>query len=392
MKWTAAVYTPECMKGVTPDEVILHPKECARLGRLPLADCEAQAHEWFARGVRPVLNWDVLQTEADFQRTCQQLRQLNWTSFSALRVQEMGAMQFALDELNIPLHLILETAHHNWQAIEALLDYAKDRIERVVLSLELPKETVADYTQKLHQRGIEVELMGLGPLLLFYTPRKLLGVRFEDEFTPEWIESLATSEESPHSGFAVVENQHGTFMFNPKDHGLIDLLDVVAEVGLDWLRLDLSGVQERALHQELAKLWDGMMKGERERGAQLKERYPKKLFRGFFGANRTDRLFPKLKNSRLQKRDDSFVAEVVDAAKDSHVALIVRDRQGLLKRGDRLMGLSPEGRERQIVVKSLRNSRGEEVESLSFGQIGLMPWTGGMVRKTMLYRNQEPTV
>jgi len=37
------------------------------------------------------------------------------------------------------------------------------------------------------------------------------------------LEAYGTSEESPHSGFPIVENRHGTFMFNVKDLSLLEI-------------------------------------------------------------------------------------------------------------------------------------------------------------------------
>lgn len=365
-------------------EIILECQDFSRLGRLSLDQTCEYAQSIHQAGMRPVLQWDVLQTQKDFEQTAQKIKGLNLSLFSALRVQEMGAFYFSLRELNIPLQLICETAHHNFRAIDELLKLGQERIERVILSLELEAPLLSQFIQQLHARKVQTELLVLGPILLFYTPRKLLGQHYEDEF--ESLESLATSEESPHSGFSVIENQHGTFMFHTKDHALFDQAQKVKDLNLDWARFEGNQLKDQALQVKCLQLLKACLeRGESDDILELKNLYPKKLFRGFFGVNKTDALFSKLKNTRIAREDHAYLGEVLDAQKDSYVAIAIKAQNTSLELGFKLRMMTPEGRERFITIKKLRNTQGQEVEKIESGQIAILPWTGGCVRKTIVY-------
>jgi hypothetical protein len=45
------------------------------------------------------------------------------------------------------------------------------------------------------------------------------------------------------------------------------------------------------------------------------------LMKGFYRANKTDILFTKLKNHRLQDRDETYVGEVIDVLKGEALVL-----------------------------------------------------------------------
>ena len=53
-----------------------------------------------------------------------------------------------------------------------------------------------------------------------------------------WYQAKANSEESPHRGFTIIENIHGSFMLNPKKQSLLQVLDQVLECGVEFLRVD----------------------------------------------------------------------------------------------------------------------------------------------------------
>jgi U32 family peptidase len=393
MKLTATLNHQDqiaAFKKAQVEEVILECRDFSRFGQWSLEEVQQLASLIAIAGLRPVLQWDLLQTQHDFAQTIKKIKQLNLSLFSAIRIQEMGAFHFALRELNIPIHLILETAHHNFMAISSLLDMGGEKIERVILSQELEARLVKQYTELLHQRNIEAELLVLGPILLFYTPRKLLGLHFEDEFDAtqkQPLKSWATSEESPHSGFTVIENQHGTFMFHTKDHALFDQPEIVANCHLDWGRFEGGQLNDLALQNECLTLLNSCLNLQDSKAIlALKSLYPKKLFRGFFGVNKTDALFSKLKNARVARSDEAYVGEVLDADKDQYIALSIKAQNTSLSVGDKLRMMTPEGRERLITIKRMRNTQGQEVTNIPSGHIAIIPWSGGLVRKTIAYR------
>ena len=164
----------EQLEKLPPDsvsEVILAHKRLSRLGKLetePLLELAEQAHE---RGLRVYLQWDLLATENDFRRMLQEvLEQIPLNSFDAIRVQDIGALEWLSQHPTKPkIHWIAETGHHNLLSLKRLVEYVGSTLERIVLSTELPLPILSEYCREL---SVSCELLAVGRILLFYSPRK----------------------------------------------------------------------------------------------------------------------------------------------------------------------------------------------------------------------------
>src|SRR5690606_12776528 len=131
---------------------------------------------------------------------------------------------------------IAENGNHNLRALEGWIELASGRMERIVLSIELSKTAISEYVTKLK---VPCELLGFGRILLFYTPRPLLSALVPERVSQnEELAALGESEESPHKGFPIVENQHGTFMFHIKEFCLVEFAKELKEMGLSYFRID----------------------------------------------------------------------------------------------------------------------------------------------------------
>src|SRR5690606_4190698 len=131
---------------------------------------------------------------------------------------------------------IAENGNHNLRALEGWIELASGRMERIVLSIELSKTVISEYVTKLK---VPCELLGFGRILLFYTPRPLLSALVPQKVSQnEELAALGESEESPHKGFPIVENQHGTFMFHIKEFCLVEFAHELKEMGLSYFRID----------------------------------------------------------------------------------------------------------------------------------------------------------
>src|SRR5690606_27178764 len=106
----------------------------------------------------------------------------------------------------------------------------------------------------------------------------------------------------PHKGFPLIENQHGTFMFHIKEFCLVDYAQELKENGLSYFRID-----QRFEEKKLREITELVRKFSEEEFLKFKEEYSQDLMRGFYLVNKTDVLFPKLKNSRLQQREGNYL-------------------------------------------------------------------------------------
>lgn len=345
-------------------------------------------------GLKTFFEWDVLATQSSFEQTLKECQKISWSVFDAVRVQDPGAMEWMRENHpEVKLHLILERGNHNLLGIKRWVGLYREQCTRVVLSLELSKEKLKDAIDALRSQNVEVEFLILGRILLFYTPRNLLSVPYFDHDEPETLsytqrpkEAIGHSEESPHSGFPLLENAHGTFMFNTKDHCLLENIAELKQLGLASARIDLRFGASAELLPNFVSLVKNF---EEEAAANLRQLWPAKVIRGYYNVNRSDRLFSKLKNARTQRRDESFAAEVVDAIKDSHLGLIVKHKKRPVKLGQNLKVLTPDGKHKSIKLNHIWDAQGIALESVEHDQVFFTKWTSGVSLKSMAYFDDE---
>lgn len=361
------------------EEVILEPKSLSRFGKLTSAEVESFAKRAKELGLRVLLEWDILMTEDVFQAKLTDIKTLSAFA-DALRVQDPGALHWAIDNSNLPLQFIAENGNHNLKALQGWVELAKGKLERIILSIELSRSAIEEYVTKL---SVPCELLGFGRILLFYTPRPLLSALVPEKMSQnEELAALGESEESPHKGFPIVENQHGTFMFHIKEFCLVDFAAELKSLGLSYFRIDQRWENPSRLSEisELAKSFSTSTFEE------LKANYSQDLMRGFYLVNKTDVLFPKLKNSRLQGRDANYIGEVLEAEKSSHLAIMIKNPKGL-KVTDQLKILHPKGEVFEAKIYSLRNLALEEVSEIPQGEVALIQFVGGVWVKSQVFFN-----
>jgi putative protease len=361
------------------NEVILATTLFSRVGFLSREDLLKAFDALAGTGIRLIFEWDILMTEDVFQTTVREFESLDLTRVDSFRLIDPGAISYILKNDKRPIQINLESsAFHNLLAIKTWLKTIGSRVERIVLSLELDKDTISEYVNEL---DIDVEYLVIGKILLFYTPRNLLTPIVNEPSNKEWIEVNANSEESPHKGFPIIENRHGTFMFNTKDHFLLDYIEEVESTGVGFIRVDSRFIDDDYL-KEVFRLF---RKPENVLGKSLKERYPVSTIRGFFHKNKSDVLFKKLKNHRLIRTDKNYLGEVIEVSKKNHIGIFIRSHITNLIVGSTVLLITPDGKEKESVVTSLVNSVGENISSLSYGDIIFIPHVSGISVRTNVY-------
>lgn len=356
------------IKGHGHQEVILEHQSLSRLGKADTTSFIELASRARELGLRVLLEWDILMTENVFSKVVQDLPAL-FPHVDSVRVQDPGAFEWIIKNSKLPIQFIAENGNHNEKALQGWIDHGQGRVERIILSIELNRDVLGNLIKDL---SVPCELLGFGRILLFYTPRALLSPLQDDKLTyNEELTALGESEESPHKGFPVVENRHGTFMFHIKEFSLVEYMEDLKVLGLDTFRLDLR--EEGLTYLDLLN--------EPEK---LKEAYPQDLMRGFYLVNKTDVLFPKLKNHRLQKRDGLYIGEVMEAEKGSHLAIIVKNPKGLQK-NQKIKILHPKGEEFEVEVRNLKDLSFEDVDHIPQNKLAIIPFLGGVWVKSQVF-------
>ncbi|EPZ51058.1 peptidase, U32 family [Bacteriovorax sp. BAL6_X] len=371
-------------------EVILATRLFSQVGKLSIEEMVHAVELLKSEAISYSLEWDILMTETRFAMYKQQFQKYADLGFKSIRLRDPGAINFCLNEYpDLMIDLLLDTGgHHNLNSIKVWKKLIGDRLRKIVLSIELSSSVIKEFCQEIHSWGIETELLVFGRILLFYTPRNLVSPLYSDEsLENDYLEVSGSSEESPHKGFPIVENQHGTFMFNTKDQFLLEYIDELKDCGVNDLRVDTRHLENNELLNDVVSLINSF---DKLKAKEIKDQFGNSTTRGFFHVNKSDVLFKKLKNKRTQRQDEGFLGEVVDVVKKSHMAILIKGMRGkefALKVGDELRLNTPDGKIKTTKVHKITHTNGRESDYAKTGELVLIPHVSGVSVKTMAYKN-----
>jgi len=322
---------------------------------------------------RLVFEWDILEQENKFKKTVELFKKLPIHEFSSIRIQDPGVVHFIKTHYPwLKIQLILETGNHNLVGLKKWEEYLGAQLERLILSNELSKEHLKSYGQTL---STPIEILCFGRILLFYSPRGLLKPLYDKK--SDYIEASGTSEESPHSGFPLIENRHGTFMFNVKDLSLIEHIKEMIDMNIVHLRLDLR-------FDDFFAQVGSFMQAINNQVELFKVEGPRPFIKGFYNINKTDVLFVKLKNNRIARNDANYLAEVVDVEKDVNLVIKMKKNYEVMA-NLKLKIITPEGKEKNIEVYEFLNSEKQKINHLINEKIVIIPFVNGVTVKSQVY-------
>ena len=374
--------TLKLIQNTSISEVILEHKTLSRMGRLDTDSLLSLTDEALESGLSPVLQWDTLCTESNFENCIKLLDDLPLSKFAAIRVQDIGAAEWVRHELpDIPLHFIAETGNHNLTGLLRWHEYFGQQLQRFALSSELPISTLNYYCRSL---TVPCEILAAGRILLFYTPRKLLGNDESSKNSFDFKEKILVPSDQPQRQIPTLENQHGTFMYHHKDLFLLDFIPELQNINLKVLRLDFR-------HMEIKSDWikkiDRLLGSfDKQTVRSLKSKWPSKITRGFFRANRTDLAIDRIKNPHRKDHGEALVGCVVEAVKEQHLIMLTRKS---FQSGKSLLGITPEGRECIISTESIHTTDGQPVSEIESGNLYQVPHVKYVTAETLVYSRPE---
>lgn len=353
-------------------EVILAPKALSRKGKLGFVELQVLAQKAKELGFDTILEWDVIATQNDFEVQEEFFKKLDLSYFDTIRMQDPGVLEYVMESTTKKIHWITEHGNHNLSGLMKWESYIGQRLTRLVISSELSFLKIQKYSKSLK---CPLEILILGKILLFYTPRALLGESDQA--------AHADSEESPHKGFFVEQNRHGTFMYHLKDLCLLNESQKLSELSHVYGRIEMSYLGDKKgsaflsalklLNDYSTEAWD-----------DFKEMYPVGLTKGFFLTNKTDVIFPKLKNYRLLRSDDCYVGEVADVLKGKYVIVAQKSHTNLLSVGDSVECFTPEGKTLSFQVSEIKTLGGVSLERAPAGELVMIPYKKAVVSKSVL--------
>ncbi len=347
-------------------EVIIGCRELSRSFDCSKEDFYEISHLAKTLNLKRVLCYDALICERDFNRVMSFFEIIDQDSYDYIRVQDLGVFEQLIELGHNQLQLILETAFHNKEAIKVILKNYGEVVSKIILSYELTLDLIKEYIEIITKENIGVELLCYGPILLFYSPRKLLSASLMTE-----KQVVANSLESPHKGYEILENLHGTFMYHLKD---LFIYEQLKNLSIDK-RIDPLFTKDG-----IEKFFDWLDNSN--------ERYPKqdrKFTQGYLAVNKTDVLFPKLKNTRLNRVDENFVGTVLENKKGSHIAVRVEGKR--VKKEDELYFINPEGKIINHTIQQLYDLSFNDISSAENQDIFLIKSLKKITPKTKVYLN-----
>ncbi|MBF0359933.1 MAG: U32 family peptidase [Oligoflexia bacterium] len=379
-------------------EVILSSKIFSLLSTLEIAELISLALECKKRKYisRLLLEIDILMTEDRLQLFKSEITSVETlfnTVFDAVRIKDLGALKFILERYpEIDVELILDNGPHNLQGIEAFVDQIGEKLKRVIVSAQLSKSSLIKYANKLK---VPLEILVLGRILLFYTPRKLLSYVDMDKYAE------ATSEESFHKNFQIIESAHGTIMFYPKDLCLLSYIDYFYQSCGEKInfRFDLREGNKLVIFDDIFKYFKYISRESCENSKsdssdlleKIKNRYAqecKTLIRGHIEENKTDSIFKKLKNYHLQKSkvDCLYVGKVLEVEKGSYMVVMIENKNLVLKVGDMIKIINPLGKEILFNVNKIENIEDlQELQTTEDNDLILLPFCKGVSPGSLIY-------
>jgi putative protease len=358
-------------------EVIIGSQQLSRFSTLSCEQTNELLKQCKSLGMKCVLDWDVLMTQNDFDTKTKALAGLDASLIDSIRVQDPGALNYILEQTSFNIQFLSISGNHNLEGLLAWRDIIGERLQRMVLSIEIPKQDLIHYQKELN---CDVEFLVFGRILLFYTPRNLLSSMLpedDDQRARPMLSALGESEESPHKGFPLIENSHGTFMFHIKNHCLLnDIKDIKNDI--TW-NLDLRFDDDFEYFSQMIAVINDELEFNK-----FKEVYPRDFIKGFFNINKSDVLFKKLKNTRLQREDESYIGEVLEIRKSEY--MIIKTYNNFEpEQGAKIQFVTPEGKKMIAPLIFLKDSSLKECKKIPKGNLMAMNYMSGVWVKSKAY-------
>ncbi|MBF0197177.1 MAG: U32 family peptidase, partial [Planctomycetes bacterium] len=282
MKYCASIQSLEQLQwalDMNAHEVIAHVDHYSREGGLTLKEFDLALNSAKKANLPICLAADRLVEERPFDAYLENITSYNCT----LRVQDLG-LAYSLNESGVPFQLLLDTGNANKHSLEKWQHIFKNHCQRIILNNEIPSKQLFSLLPAMQ---IPTELLGFGPLLMYYSKRALLS-----SMGAEQAELLASSVEAGPGDFRFKESPAGTVMYNSKELCLLEYADELEQNSLKWLRVDLRYLGK----DQFFKLKEAMKSNNI---ASLKKSWPKTLLHGYYGNNRSDSVFKHLPKRKM---------------------------------------------------------------------------------------------
>jgi len=357
-------------------DVLIEPVKLTRMGSLEWQPALYLAERALQLSLNPILVWDTLMTQAEFRVLTSGLVASEFQVFSAVRVVDLGAAHWIINNTNLNIELICEAGSHNIDALCVWCEIFKDRLVRIIVSHEIPEN---DLIALCKQVPCSLEILGAGRIEIFYSPRPLLSKNFELA-TDGQKEVTVASPDSHNRLFPVLETSQGTMMYLHRDRFILDRWNKFIEMGVASLRVDLRHVSSKG---HAAEGIEGIVQAI-EQGAVPP--WPHATSAPFRQANNTLRSSERIRERLDRVRSPACIAQVIASESERYTVFQVL-RASSVKEG--LQVILPTGEEMPLPKTHFRDSKHSMVSSFIPGQLLLTPWIRKLVPGSVLISREE---
>lgn len=327
-------------------EVLLQTGSFSRSGGIDDSSLNPVIAKLKRSGKRVVLAWDCLAKDSHIEEASNKLKSLlHLHQIHSIRFLDPGIGCYLKSKFpECKLELSLEHGSFNLHAILGWIKCLQPQLTRVVLSNQLPILSIAALRSQI---PVEVELLGYGPLEIFYSRRKLINDQPVTHTQTDTKLALA-SDDRPKQANSVFINDMGTTIAYDKWINLFGYHDQIIQAGVNVLRL------EYRFRNELKQLIDIFNDPDWVR--RLGNFSQTTFVQGFFEKNISHHHFDQLTNQYLVTEKQNQAGIILESVK--HDFCILRlDKPTTLPQSITIT--SPEGRKIQAELRELMDLRGQ---------------------------------
>ena len=358
-----------------------------------IAEAAAYAH---GLGKKVYVTVNIFAHNEDLARLPDYLLELQQAGVDALLISDLGVWNVARQTVpEMPLHVSTQANTSNWAAVQA---WKALGAERVVLARELSLEEIREIGART---DVELEAFVHGAMCISYSGRCLLssyltgrdGNRGACAQACRWEYSLI-EKNRPDEGFDIEEDERGTYVMNSKDLCLIDHIPDLIEGGICSLKIE--GRMKTALYvatvaRTYRKAIDDYMKDPKLYEANMewyKEEIGKCTYREFttgfyFGKPGSD---AQIYNSNTYVKNYTYLGTVEEADGKGRCRIEQKNKFSV---GETIEIMKPDGRNLDVVVKSICDEDGNGQESAPHPKQILWVDLGADVDKYDILRKKE---
>ena len=323
------------------------------------------------RGVKVYLTVNWYAGGADLPGLQGFLERVAAVPFDALIAADPGVIDL-IRELSPErqIHLSTQANTTNWRSAAF---WSRQGVSRINLAREMTLDEICEVKQLV---PVEVEVFAHGALCISYSGRCLLSSvmsgrnanKGECAHPCRWNYSLV-EETRPGEYFPVVENDHGTFIFNSRDLCLLPYLPELVTAGVDSLKIEgrMKGVNYVAsvvrVYREALDRYRDDPERYRCRPEWLEE-LAKISHRGYT----TGFIFGEPRNVAVEYdaryiRSHDFVGMVGEAGENDCIGQVSVDVRNRIRLGDRLEIIGPGMVSHAITLERMTDSAGHLLDT-----------------------------